>query len=427
MLARDYFWPGMSNDIRRFVRNCDVCGRTKPWREGLQGLLKPLPIPEQVWKEISIDFVDGLPESEGMSSLMVVTDRLSKGSVFVPLPNTQTETVVQKFIERVVAYHWLPDAITSDRGSQFVSTLWTRLCKLLKINRRLSTAYHPQTDGATERMNSVWEAYIRSFTNWSQTDWAQLCPLAQIAINGREATSTGVSPFFLAHGYNVDPVRLETSLETTSGEARALQEPDSQKAEHIVMKLKEALNLAQARMADAQQEQEKQANRNRREAQQYRVGDKVWLRLDKQYSTGRQSKKLDWKNAKYTVVEVIDSHSVKLDTPPGTHPVFHVDRLRLASTDPLPSQFQDDSQPPALLVDGEEEWVVEDIVGESRRRWGRGWRVQYDVKWKGYHRTSLEPAALLQDTEALTRWEDYSRPYRDADGDLPQGFRREIA
>jgi len=102
-----------------------------------------------------------------MTSLMVITDRLSKGTIFVPLPDTKTETVVRKFIERVVAYHWLPDAITSDRGSQFVSALWARLCKLLKINRRLSTAYHPQTDGATERMNSVWEAYIRSFTNWA--------------------------------------------------------------------------------------------------------------------------------------------------------------------------------------------------------------------------------------------------------------------
>ena len=103
--------------IQRYVRNCDTCGRSKSWREGTQGLLKPLPIPTRIWKEISIDFVEGLPESEGMTSLMVVTDRLSKGAIFVPLPDTKTETVVQKFIERVVAYHWLPDAITSDRGS----------------------------------------------------------------------------------------------------------------------------------------------------------------------------------------------------------------------------------------------------------------------------------------------------------------------
>ena len=117
ILARDYFWPGMTNSIRRYVRNCDACGRSKSWREGTQGLLKPLPIPTRIWKEISMDFVEGLPESEGMTSLMVITDRLSKGAIFVPLPDTKTETVVRKFIERVVAYHWLLDAITSNRGS----------------------------------------------------------------------------------------------------------------------------------------------------------------------------------------------------------------------------------------------------------------------------------------------------------------------
>ena len=99
--------------------------------------------------------MEGLPESEGMTSLMVITDRLGKGAIFVPMPNTKTETVVRRFIERVVAYHWLPRAITSDRGSQFVSAMWTRLCEILKISRRLSTAYHPQTNGAIERMNSV--------------------------------------------------------------------------------------------------------------------------------------------------------------------------------------------------------------------------------------------------------------------------------
>ncbi|EFQ91148.1 hypothetical protein PTT_12096 [Pyrenophora teres f. teres 0-1] len=213
MVARDFFWPGMSDNIRRYVRNCDVCGRTKPWREGTQGFLKPLPIPDQIWKEISMDFIEGLPTSEGMTCLMVVTDRLSKGSIFILLPDIKTETVVRAFLRHVVAYHWLPNAITSDRGSQFVSVLWERLCEILKINRRLSTAFHPQTDGATERMNSIWEVYIRAFVNWSQDDWALYCPIAQIAINGRDATSTGVAPSFLQHGYNVDPLQLEAPPE----------------------------------------------------------------------------------------------------------------------------------------------------------------------------------------------------------------------
>ena len=165
--------------------------------------------------------------------------------------------------------------------------------------------------------------------------------MAQIAINGRNATSTGMSPFFLQHGHEVEPLQLELDNERQQRKP-AEQLSDEQKAAEIAVKLQQAVELAQAGIAVAQQEQERQANKTRREAQSYRVGDKVWLKLDQQYSTGRSSKKLDWKNAKYTVVKVIDSHSVQLDTPPGPHPVFHVDRLKLASNDPLPNQVQDD-------------------------------------------------------------------------------------
>lgn len=425
ILAREFFWPGMTGSIRRYVRNCDVCGRTKPWREGSQGLLKPLPIPDRIWKEISMDFIEGLPTSEGMTCLMVVTDRLSKGSIFIPLPDIKTETVVRAFLRQVVAYHWLPEAITSDRGSQFVSVLWERLCEILKIRRRLSTSFHPQTDGSTERMNSVWEAYTRAFISWAQTDWASLCPMAQIAINGRDATSTGVAPFFLQHGYNVDPLQLEIPQGADQKKYTAEERSDRKKAEAIVAKFRDVFDLAQASMATAQTEQERQANRHRKEAKRYQVGDKVWLRLDKQYRTGRQSRKLDWKSAKYTVVQVIDSHSVKLDTPPGHHPVFHVDRLRLANSDPLPSQVQDDYQPLPLQIGDENEWVVEEIMSEKWKRRGRGWRLYYEVKWAGYALTDLQPAELLEETEALDRWEAYTKDVRSEEGRLPEGFRRD--
>jgi hypothetical protein len=425
MMARDYFWPGMANDVRQYVRNCDVCGRTKPWRDGLQGLLKPLPIPDRIWKEISIDFVEGLPESEGKTKLMVVTDRLSKDVVFVPLASTEVDTVVRAFIEYVVAYHWLPDAIVSDRGGQFVSHLWKRLCEILKINRRLSTAFHPQTDGATERMNSTWEAYMRAFVDWAQKDWATLCPLAQIAIRGRDATSTKVSPFFLQHGYHIDPIQLE-HLSEPAREGLTERRSDEQKAETIVSRLRSVFELAQASMAEAQQEQERQANRHRKEPNQLRVGDKVWLRLDKQLSTGRESKKLDWKAAKYTVIEVIDSHSVRLNTPPGPQNVYHVDRLRLAASDPLPSQVRDDEQPLPIQVDGNEEYEVEEILSELCQRKGRGWKQWYEVKWKGYHLPTMEPRDAVESTEALDRWIHYSNSFRDADGRLPQGFRRPL-
>ena len=107
----------MSTEVRQYVRNCLVCGRTKPWRDGLQGLLRPLPIPQRIWKEISIDFITDLPLSQGCTNMMVVTDRLSKDVVLAGLPDLKATTVVKALITFVIAYHWIPDFITSDRGA----------------------------------------------------------------------------------------------------------------------------------------------------------------------------------------------------------------------------------------------------------------------------------------------------------------------
>jgi hypothetical protein len=421
ILARDFFWPGMSNDIRRFVRNCDVCGRTKPWRDGLQGFLKPLPLPDRIWKEISMDFIEGLPESNGCTNMLVITDRLSKDVVLIPLENITAEHVANNFLKHVVAYHWLPDAIVSDRGTQFVSHFWSILTKMMSIKRRLSTAWHPQTDGSTERMNSTVEAYLRAYISWNQKDWVRWLPMAAIAIKGREARSTKVSPFFLQHGYNVDPLQLDVSQGPDRADLTTEARSDYDKAKAIVEKFQQVFDLAQANMAEAQQEQERQANRHRREQPTLRVHDKVWLSYQRQLSNQRPNKKLDWKNAKYTVTEVIDSHSVRLNTPPGINNVFHVDRLRLASSDPFPSQPSDDAQPDPVLVNGEAESEVEKLMAEVSYRK----KLFYEVKWSGYALTTFEPAENLKDNIALDEWEEFTAPYRKGrKKELPTGFRR---
>ena len=119
-----------------------------------------------------MDFIVDLPLSNGFRHLIVVTCRLSKDVILIPLQNLETETVANAFIEKVVAYHWLPDAIVSDRGRQFIGDFWKTVYGKLGITRRVSTTFYPQTDGATERMNAVVEAYLRAFTNWAQDDWS---------------------------------------------------------------------------------------------------------------------------------------------------------------------------------------------------------------------------------------------------------------
>ena len=156
----------MIQDVRRFVRNCNTCGKSKIWRVQKYGLLKPLPIPKRIWSELSADFITGLASSKDCTSIMVVTDRLSKSIIAVPMKETCAIDVAQTLLEHIFQHHGLPTAIVSDRGTQFVSILWTEVCQLVKITRRLSTAFHPEMDGAMERANQELEMYLCNFTSF---------------------------------------------------------------------------------------------------------------------------------------------------------------------------------------------------------------------------------------------------------------------
>lgn len=346
LLRREFIWPRMGDDVRRFVRNCSTCGRSKVWRDQKKGLLKPLPVPDRQWSEFR--------------------------------------------------HHGLPRAIVSDRGTQFVGLFWGEVCSALGITRRLSTAWHPQTDGSTERANQELETYLRMFVAVNQADWASMLPAAMIALNNRTSGSTGFSPFFLTHGYHgeIEPVVSEASADTGTTVNSARQARDWLK------RLTEATELAQACMAESQETQEKHANRHRQAAEVYKVGDKVWLRM-RNIKTTRPTKKLDWLALPYKVLEVIGTHAVRLDVPRGLHDVLHVDLLRRRTDDRLPSQTTDAWEPPALEVDGNEEFEVEEIVGHRRR--GRGWQLQ--VKWRGYPEPTWEPLKDMMALEALTRYE----------------------
>ncbi len=189
-----------------------------------------------------MDFITGLPPSgPGQAdTIIVITDRLSKSMIFEAITSTTTEAVAERLLSSFIRHYSLPSAIVSDRGPQFVGHVWKRICELLKITRRLSTAYHPETDGTTERANQVVEHYLRCYTTYLQDNWASLLPVAMLAINNRNATSTGISPFFLTYGYNVDLLDLakgQEELRTSGGSPVA-------RGEAFVAKLKEAVQVA---------------------------------------------------------------------------------------------------------------------------------------------------------------------------------------
>ena len=405
LLSRQFFWLGMNQDARRFVRNCHVCGRTTIWRDKKKGLLKPLPLADRMWTEISLDFITNLPPGSRTEAtvLLVITDRFSKGTILLAVPPDQwdAEGFADLFVDRYVPYHWIPHAITSDRGTQFVNGFWKRLCELLKIDRRLSTAHHPQTDGATERRNQEVETFLRTFASYHQSDWEKLLPMAQISLDNKPATSTGVSPFFLSHGYNATEIVLPEDVSPNGNPGNPRE-----RANAVAKKLADAREFAESALASAQQTQEHYANKSRAVTTNFRVGDKVWLNL-KNITTQRPTKKLAWVHAQYTVTRTFSGNPYfyELNVPRGIHNRFHVSLLRMVATDPLPSQEQDDAQPPAIEVEGNDEYGIEQILRCRNKRIGRGTRREALVKWAGYAVPTWEPLSNLQDTAALDTFE----------------------
>jgi len=409
ILSRAYFWPGMHRMVRRFLRNCDVCGRKTVWRQRKQGFLKPLPVPERYWSELAIDFMTELPgKKEGDPTfLMVITDRLSKAVTLEAMTTMEAEACAERFLNAHWRFHGFPNAITSDRGSNWVGGFWTKLCELTGIEQRLSTAYHPETDGATERANQEVLAYLRAFISYTQTDWPSLLPAAMLAINNREASTSGLSPFFVQHGYHVAPIQevVESQLPSSSPAARA---------EAFVNRLREAMEFSQAAMAVAQQIMEEAANKQRSATTRLVVGDLVWLSL-KNINTGQPKKKLAWLHSKYRVTKVIDSHVVELDVPEGIYNRFHVDLLRRVPDDPLPSQVNPDARPPPIISEeGDEYWQIEEILQAATKR--KGGKRMLLVKWTGWKEPTWEPLEELRESHALKEFESKYGDARTNDG-----------
>ena len=194
----------MYKDVDRFVRNCHICQRSCTSRHVPYGILRPLPIPQRAWQDISMDFVTRLHWSKGKNAILLVVYRLTNMHHLIPCWDTITaEELTRLYIKYMARIHGLPQSIVIDRRSVFTSRFWRALCVLWKVQIRLSTAFHPQTDGQTEKLNAVMEQYLGCFINYLQDDWAEWLPCAKSAANNQASETTSISPFFA--NYHYDP------------------------------------------------------------------------------------------------------------------------------------------------------------------------------------------------------------------------------
>ena len=202
LIEKDYWWSTLRVDVLSHVKHCGACQRNKgatqrPFREA-----QPLAVPDYQWKDISMDMITHLPPTRsGSTSIMVVVDRLSKMVHFLPTFDTvSAEDVAALFRDREFCLHGMPQSIVSDRDVKFTSAFWQELQRLLGVQLNLSSAYHPQSDGQTERMNRVLEDMLRHFVNRHHDDWDQYLATAEFAINNSENASVRNTPFMLNHG-----------------------------------------------------------------------------------------------------------------------------------------------------------------------------------------------------------------------------------
>uniref|UniRef100_A0A8R7R865 Integrase catalytic domain-containing protein n=1 Tax=Triticum urartu TaxID=4572 RepID=A0A8R7R865_TRIUA len=174
-----FYWPGLKQDVDKFVSECSVCQKNKGENCPYHGYLDPLPLPDMVWTHISMDLIEGLPKSQGKDVIFVVVDRLSKFAHFIPLSHPYTaHTVATAFID-VLKLHGPPLPIVFDRDCIFISQVWQDMFKGMGTELRYSSAYHPQSDGQTERVNQCTENYLRCLASTQPKKWAHHLSMAK--------------------------------------------------------------------------------------------------------------------------------------------------------------------------------------------------------------------------------------------------------
>jgi hypothetical protein len=391
-ITQNFFWSKMEDEIRDYVRSCDICQRDKASRHKKYGLLRSLDIPYRPWDCISMDFIVALPESEGFDKIWVVVDRLSKMAHFIPLKSghaAPTTELAKAFAKEIWRLHGLPSEILSDRDSQFTSGFWNELMLHLGIKLKLSTSFRPQTDGQTEIVNQVIEQYLRHFCNFQQDDWVELLPLAEYAHNTAVSEATKMSPFFANYGYQPETqwARPKDDLEWTNP------------ASEILMSRWVAIwEDLRANIKKAQERNAKYYDRKVMEPPKFKKGDLVMID-SRNMKTKRPAKKLDHKKiGPVKIVKNIGTHAFRVELPPTMqiHDVFHVSLLEPYKKSKLPGRHQ--SPPPPEEIEGEENWEVE-VIANSRYNKKRK-RIEYFVFWKGFppEQAGWEPWEHLEGT-----------------------------
>jgi hypothetical protein len=324
-----------------------------------------------------MDFITELPVSDGCDQLWVVIDRFTKMAHFIPLPTNEKTAadLATRFAKEIWKYHGLPTDIVSDRDSRFTSNVWQEFLRLSGIRPRMSTAFHPQTDGQTERLNQTIEAYLRAFVGKEQNDWVSLLPMAEFAYNNSVTSGNGMSPFYANYGFH--PIAIDPA---SAGPLNPASQVYAHWMHTVHDESRKGLESAQERMR-------RYTDPKRQAPPAYQIGDLVML-SGRNIKTRRPSRKMDHKNhGPFQIEKVVSPLAVRLTLPRKwkIHNVFHVSLLEPFRT----SEHRAPPDPSKVLreaddVEQSEEYDVEEVMSSIERGRGNNRRVLYLVQWLDY-------------------------------------------
>ncbi|KAJ2921647.1 hypothetical protein H1R20_g15445, partial [Candolleomyces eurysporus] len=375
---RDHvWWKELVSDTKAFCKTCSTCRRSKPDNQKPYGLLNPLPVPTVPWESIGVDFVGPLPKSSNRNgtydSITIVICLLTGMVHLIPSRTTMTATeLAELMFEEIYKHHGIPRNIISDRDVLFTSVFWQRLHSLLGTKLKMLSAYHPQTDGSTERANWTVTQMLRQCVNDKQTDWAQKLPGIEFAINSARSETTGYTPFFLNYG------RLPRAMIWNSA-----SKDEFPAVRNFAIQKKLALMQAHDSILATRVKQTRDANRRRRMAP-FEVGDLVYISTKNiSFPKGLARKLVPKYIGPYKIVADFN-FSFRIELPAslkarGVHNIFHLSLLRVhkPNNDRLFPGRLDSQIAPVNDEPIESEWSVDRIVSHS----GAGRNAMFEVKW----------------------------------------------
>ena len=376
-IRRYYWWPSLTSDVKKLIDSCKNCQANKSTRLKYQGLLHTLPVPDRPWQSIAMDFMGPLPISEGYTMIWVIIDRLTSMTHIVPIKDTITANeLAYKFLDEVVRLHGLPESIVSDRDTKFTSAFWTQVHEAIGVELKMSTSFHQQTDGMSERAIQTITQILRSKINIDQDNWSRQLSMTEFAINSTVKSGLHLSAFEDNYGYQPSMLpefsNAELRLEKGINDYLDL-------ARHNIMQVHDELIAKRAR-------DRHNANKHRREEPKYNLGDKVWLSTTNlAIPTGRARKFIPRFIGPFAINKIDrDKSNYTLELPiamveRGLHATFHASLIKpyiSNEDDRFPNRIN------AFEYDmgqaDEDVWEVKEI---TNHRWKTNRSIEFDVLW----------------------------------------------